>query len=287
MNEQMQETRLRGKSDFPFERYVMRTGSQLIHVACHWQEDVELLSVSCGSVELMLDGTQHLLQSGDTVCITPCQLHALRGLTMDTAYDAYVFPLEHLLFLCEEQDQILYTRQLADRKLGFPFRLQNGSKPYQLVQEILCLDRERPVSHQLMIKAYLLQFIAALAQENAFVPMQPRRQGNLCREILSYIHHHYTEKCSVREVANAVGLSPTYFSAFFTHHFVQRYSDYLLNYRIEQASRLLLQSEQTITEIAHATGFGSSSHFVHQFRKCRGVTPLAYRNHQGTRPGWM
>lgn len=278
MNEQMQETRLRGSIHFPFERYPMRTGQQLISVACHWQEDMELVAVHSGQVSLLLEGRRLLLSPGDVACINPCQPHSLRGLTMDTAYDAYVFPLKHLLFAQEEENQLQFTRLLAEGKLGFPPLLPPGSAAQSLVYAILQADRERPAAGQLQIKALLLQLIVTLAREKAFIPLEPSRQGDLCRTILSFIHQHYGGKCSVAQVAAACGLSPAYFSAFFTRHFAQRYSDYLLCYRLEQACALLLRTEQSITEIALATGFGSSSHFIQRFRQHKGITPLAYRH---------
>lgn len=283
MNEQMKETRLRGNAHFPFERYEMRTDQQLISVACHWQDDAELLLVKSGKVLLQVEDRQLTLMPGDVACINPRQMHGIRGLTADTAYDAYVFSLQHLLFANDECDQLQYTHQLTEGKLGFPLLLPVGCEACRLVQDILRLDRERPPAHQLMIKADLLLLIAALARENAFVPLQPSRQSDLCRTIIDYIHHHYMEKCSVEDVAVTVGLSPSYFSAFFTRHFAQRYLDYLLGYRIEQAGALLLRTDKSITEIALATGFGSSSHFIQRFRRSKGVTPLVYRNQKKLR----
>lgn len=282
MDDRMRETRLRGSAHFPFERYAMRTSQQPISVACHWQEDTELLFVHHGQIALQVDQKQFTLSQGDAACINPQQLHSIRGLTLDTAYDAYVFPLPHLLFSQEEQNQLEYLRPLAEGKLGFPTLLPRCSEPCRLVQEILRLDREHPPCHQLHIKATLLQLIAVLAQENALIPMQFSRQSDLCRGILDYIHQHYGEQCSVEQVAHGVGLSPAYFSAFFTKHFAQRFSAYLLSYRLEQSCTLLLQTEKSITEIALVCGFSSSSHFIHRFRQSKGITPLAYRRSKGT-----
>lgn len=277
MNSSMQETRLRGSAHFPFERYDMQTHQAPIHVACHWQEDTELLSVRHGEIAILLEDELFSLQPGDVACINPHQLHGIRGCTADTAYDAYVFPISHLLFACEEQDQLQYTRQLSEGTLGFPRLLPQGTLACRLVQEVLALDRTRPAAYQLLIKAHLLQLIGALAQANAFVPRTPSRENDLCRAILTYIQQHYADACTVAEVALAVGLSPAYFSAFFSHHFAQHYSDYLLNYRMEQACSLLLHTDKSITDVAFLTGFHSSSYFIACFRRLKGITPLAYR----------
>ncbi|WP_163434386.1 helix-turn-helix domain-containing protein, partial [Escherichia coli] len=47
--------------------------------------------------------------------------------------------------------------------------------------------------------------------------------------------------------------------------------------RLEHAEFLLRQSDQSVTEIAAATGFCDSSHFVRTFRERRGLTPAMFR----------
>lgn len=279
MNDRMQETRLRGSTHFPFERYDMQTqqGQGFIHVAYHWQEDTELLSVRHGKIDILLENEVISLCPGDVACINPRELHSIRGCTSDTAYDAYVFSISHLLFSCEEETQVQYTRQLADGTLGFPRLLPHNSQAALFVQEVLTLDRNHPVAYQLLIKATLLQLIGTLAQTHAFLPLAPNQENDLCRTILRYIQQHYADPCSVGDIASAVGLSSSYFSTFFSRHFFQHYTDYLLHYRIEQACACLLRTNMSITDIAFSTGFHSSSYFVACFRRLKGITPLAYR----------
>ncbi len=53
--------------------------------------------------------------------------------------------------------------------------------------------------------------------------------------------------------------------------------DYLTRYRIEQAKRLLIDTNEAIGSIAEQVGFGSFPHFVRCFGRLAGTTPKAFR----------
>lgn len=277
MNEQMRENRLRGNDVFPFVLYEMPSDGQPLSAAFHWQEDVEILAVNGGEIELTLDGASIILQAGMIVCINPGQLHSFRGMTPDAQCDIFIFPLQHLLFMSEDHDQRRYLRSLADGKLGFPLYLSENPIAPQIVRQIIRIHRRLPPAYEMETKALLLLLIVQLTQTDAFVTLRPTRHSDLCKDILTYIHRHYMEKLTVSDVATAVGISPTYFSTFFAQHFFQHFSEYLRCYRIEQACALLASTSMTVTDVALATGFSSGSHFIRQFRALKGVTPFTYR----------
>lgn len=273
----MRENRLRGSNAYPFALYQMPNGNQPLSAAFHWQDDVEILSIKNGEIELTLDSSTTVFHAGEIACINPGQLHGFRGITPDAACDILIFPLEHLLFAREDHDQNRILRPLVDGKYGFPLHLANELAVQQLILQTIELQKKGSDVYEMMTKALLLQFIAQLAQADAFIPLRPTKHGNICKEILNFIHQHYMERLTVPDVAAAVGISPTYFSTFFAEHFSQHFAEYLRGYRIEQACTMLVSTSMSITEIALATGFSSGSHFIRHFRKARGITPLAYR----------
>jgi len=57
------------------------------------------------------------------------------------------------------------------------------------------------------------------------------------------------------------------------------FKDYLLQIRINEAKRLLRQSEMRIYEIAESVGFNNTDYFVTIFGKLENITPSEYRNH--------
>lgn len=277
MDHRVKKNRLRGSSAFPFVLYAMPSGDTAVSAAMHWQDDVEVLVINRGEVEVTLDSVQMKLRAGDVVWINPGQLHGFQGLSTDAQCDIFIFPIQHLLFEAEDHDQQNLLRPLAEGKLGFPAIMPEDEMIRMMLRQIVMLHKERPVAYEMLTKALLLQLTGRLAQVNAFVPHQPAKHDDACKQILAYIQQHYAEKITVSDIAEAVAISPTYFSAFFQKHFFRRFTDYLRSYRIEQVCAMLTGTSMSVTDIALAAGFNSGSHLIQNFREVKGVTPLAYR----------
>ena len=82
---------------------------------------------------------------------------------------------------------------------------------------------------------------------------------------------------TLTELAELGKLNPSYFSTQFKRAMGMNYVDYLKNCRIEEATRLLKESEMHIYEIGAAVGYHDVKHFSIVFKEITGLTPLAYR----------
>lgn len=277
MNEEMRENLLRGSQAYPFVLYHMPYGGNQVAAMLHWQDDVEILSVTSGELNLFFDGNLIALHPGDIVCINPGQVHSFHSNAPETQLDIFIFPWENLKFAIADHDQQKYISFLADGKLGLPLLFCQNEEQRRLILYAIELQKQRPPAYEMMTKAILLMTAAKLAQADAFVSLCPTKNEETCKKILEYIHNHYSYKLTVADISTEVGISPTYFSTFFCEHFHQHFTDYLRNYRIEQACVLLSNANMSVAEIAVSVGFGSSSHFIQQFVKSKGITPLKYR----------
>lgn len=93
----------------------------------------------------------------------------------------------------------------------------------------------------------------------------------------SFLIAHYTEPVTVDMVAAAAGLHPSYAMACFKQAFNLTILEYLQQYRITQAQRLLATSDANVLEIGMESGFGSASNFHATFKRHTGYSPRAYR----------
>jgi AraC-like DNA-binding protein len=97
---------------------------------------------------------------------------------------------------------------------------------------------------------------------------------------MAYIHAHYTESISRRDVAAHVGLSERHLTRCFHQEVGMTPITYLNRYRVRQAKALLDAGMMGITEIAVEVGFSSSSYFTRVFRQEVGVSPRSYLRNQ-------
>jgi len=87
----------------------------------------------------------------------------------------------------------------------------------------------------------------------------------------------FHENLSVADVAKAAKLHPNYAMPLFRKHCGVTIRDYLLQYRITHAQRLLLTTDDKVIDVALASGFSSQSSFYAAFVKLVKTTPQAFR----------
>lgn len=96
--------------------------------------------------------------------------------------------------------------------------------------------------------------------------------------VVKFIAENYTNAdLEVKTVALAVGLPSYIVSKIIKEQFDMMFKQYLNTIRIEEAKRLLLNSQLTVNEIAYKAGYGTPSHFRRLFKQEMGCSPVDYR----------
>lgn len=98
------------------------------------------------------------------------------------------------------------------------------------------------------------------------------------RQALRYMQDNYSQHLEMQQVAEYVGLSPSYFSALFHQVVGVGFREQLCRIRIEESKRLLLQKNYSLVDIALAMGFPDQSYYCKVFKRIVGVTPGKFRN---------
>ena len=95
--------------------------------------------------------------------------------------------------------------------------------------------------------------------------------------ILKYVENNYMNKITIEDIANEVGLSQSHFMKYFKNSMGTSFIDYLNEYRLTMASRLLISSESSILDIAAEVCYENLSYFNRTFKKRFEMTPREYR----------
>ncbi len=94
--------------------------------------------------------------------------------------------------------------------------------------------------------------------------------------IYDYINENYDRKPNVNEVARIVSLSTPAFCRYFKKQTNMTFTDFVNNYRINQAKIFLLK-DQSVTEVCFQVGFESLSYFNKLFKQHTGETPSEFK----------
>lgn len=104
----------------------------------------------------------------------------------------------------------------------------------------------------------------------------PDQENALIERALQYIHRNYNDCITLNDTAAYVYLNKNSFSSLFKAKTGMTYREYLRNYRINQAIRMLRESDQKVYEIAQAVGYHDSAHFIRAFKEVTGKSPSGY-----------
>jgi len=96
--------------------------------------------------------------------------------------------------------------------------------------------------------------------------------------IKKFIEANYRLNINLRSIAAEFYMNPVYLGQLFKKHYGVYFNEYLLSLRVDEAKRLLRQTDMRVYEIAEQVGFSSADYFVTQFEKLEHMTPSEYRN---------
>lgn len=103
-------------------------------------------------------------------------------------------------------------------------------------------------------------------------PVAPRLHG-----AVAHVAKHYLRHIPESEVALLCNMSPSRFCREFKAAFDVTFVEYLSDYRMQQAKRLLANPSMPVADVAAAVGFNDPSYFTRVFRRQEGVSPSEYR----------
>ena len=92
-----------------------------------------------------------------------------------------------------------------------------------------------------------------------------------------YVNDHYSEDLRLESLASLAGMTPPAFSRFFKMRTGRTLSDYIIDIRLGNAARLLVDTTQNVSEICYSCGFNNLSNFNRIFKAKRGYTPRDFR----------
>lgn len=119
---------------------------------------------------------------------------------------------------------------------------------------------------------------------NILAQLKNSRRGkakDMIEEAKNYIEKNLSKEVSLEEVADMLGLNPSYFSQYFKMRTNETFVQYRIKRRMEKAKRLLEIPHYRITDISHDIGYADHPHFTKTFKKNIGVSPSEYRKMLG------
>ncbi|MDO5418060.1 MAG: response regulator [Lachnospiraceae bacterium] len=95
--------------------------------------------------------------------------------------------------------------------------------------------------------------------------------------IQQYIRENYMREISMQDLAKKMNYSEVYFCKLFKQCFHKNFTAYLMEYRVEEARKMLERPTVNVKEVGKAVGYPDSNYFAKVFKRVTGQSPSEYR----------
>ena len=244
----------------------------------------ELCYVVGGSIQVLLEDARITLDKEQLILIPPNKKHAFlspdgnKSKAFVVCFDSFsqvLLPISACVFEQNDVQSSCMDKIIAECATTFrtndkgllevvPSPVFGGQQALLLQLEYLLITLARRIS----VKKN--PGIVFISDENFY--------ADLGKMMLRFLRENIHEKLTLDEICGKFSYSKSFLCKVFKEQTGQTLIDCFNRLKMDEAIRLLTQTNQSVTTIASSLGFRESKYFVATFKKYTGVTPVIYRS---------
>jgi AraC-like DNA-binding protein len=249
----------------------------------HWHEFYELVYVIDGTGVNTVNGVPYRLAPGSAFILTPADFHEIVT-TPGEALSCFNVIIDTAALDDDLEGLVPSTNDPSGWMVA---DFTEGQADFERLWHEA--QAERPGQSTVMY-ALLQCLLIALKRRCAAIPAQREAKSAVgtdagLRRAILLIDQHFREPLTLSAVAAQAHLSPNYFSERFHETTGISFQTYLQHRRLRFARSLLMSTNLGVTEVCHAAGFNSLSHFGRAYRRRYGHSPSTARNQAAAMDG--
>ncbi|MGC6583342.1 helix-turn-helix domain-containing protein [Paenibacillus sp. Dod16] len=229
----------------------------------------DLILVQCGCLFLGEEDMQWALGAGDCIVLLPDAYHyAVQGCQEETSF--YWLHFQTAASDAAHDDSISHNIKLP-RHGPIPYPEQ----AYQLFDSLHLLATEPRSTAFWREQTLFIELLELLDPSRS--DQEQSRVRKVAEQVESYIKMHYREPISNARLSSDLHFHYNYLTRCMKESHGVTPTEYLLQYRLDQAKRLLLTTKWSMARIAEHVGFQYPPYFSRRFSARFGLSPLQFR----------
>ena len=279
------ETTDHGSFEFPLAIYTTDISKNVIgFIDWHWHDELQFCVITKGRVVFDINDSQVILNEGDGLFINSQQIHRAKNHeNINSSYICFDF---HPKLISSFMGSLINTKYIEpyvnNSSIEYFILSKNTSWQIDIIHKLFYIYEiynDKSFGFELKIIMNFLEIWQDFFEFyfKSFKEKELNYNSLRLKSIITYINNHYMEKIQLEDVAKVVNLSKSACCREFKKHMKCTIFEYLINYRLVMATKLLVSSDYSVTEIAYNCGFGTTSYFIEKFKNKTGVSPYVYR----------
>ncbi len=239
--------------DLVYSRHNFDNRVQVIPQTKIWYYDLTILVK--GTLEYTVNGKKLTMKTADAIFLPPDTLRARKEMSERSDYISFNFTTQEEFSLPQYMENIICNDILLLIALYDEFERKDYFK-----------TNSKEKKEHLLIN--LLLVLADKVKRTEYNP--------LTLKIIEHIHTNMTNKITLEEIGRITFFSPVYCDAVFKRDMGRSIIDYLLEERINESKKLLVEGAMSLSEVSESVGFDDYNYFSRVFKKRTGYTPREY-----------
>ena len=240
----------------------------------HRHDFIELAYIFSGGGVQIINGRQYAVGHGSLILLNIGDYHAYRAEGRMGIINCLLGPG----FLLENGGAEPARAQAQDMPNIKNFTGRDMLR-IDAIFEAMCEEFQQKQPGYLEILRHYVHILLAMhfrseCREDALIA---NRLDALMPEIFAHIRENYRRRIPLEELAGIGHYAPSYFSALFKKHMGKTITEYICEFRIAEAARLLKETSWSVGDICRLVGYNDKKRFYAGFKAIMGTTPNAYR----------
>lgn len=253
-----------------------------INVSWHFHPELELVYINGGSGKRQIGSHISYFRDGDLILIGSNLPHCgftdkLTGNKSETIIQMKIDFLGNNFFDIPEMDKIQKLLQIAKSGIAF-----HGKTKEKIGEKMEVLEYQTDFQRLLAI----LHILNELASSNEFKVLNAEgfsietevKDNDRINVVFNHVKVNFKEEITLDEIANLVSMTIPSFCRYFKKITNKTFIQFVNEYRLVHASKLLAEQPMSITDVCFESGFNNFSHFNKSFKAFTGQNPSQYRS---------
>lgn len=261
----------------PAKIYIKNSKEVNCHYTLHWHSNIEFDLVLKGTIIAKINQKKITVPAGKFLFINSDELHETLAENNEELHSITILLSYNLL----KQ----YCPSIDSYYFDFGENDNAKNKMRNLIIECANLYQKKEEFYELEISIVLRRMCSILLKQCKIkkdkISCSIYMQTNITniKKAITYMDTHYKNKITLKDISSEIGMVPTYFSRFFKNSTGETFYYYLSKIRLYHAYNELINSDESITEIAFNNGFPNVKSFIEFFKRIYNSTPTKYRSH--------